>query len=131
MGKLHGGSVGVAVAGDDFQAQALALDGHLLAQFTGPQKQDFGRPRRQSCTEHMLTPSARPEKQTMIAANARRATGEAAKAGTALVRFLGLSQALSPRCLLGQGGLDLLQHRVYIGAVQVFLRLAAESGFRQ
>ena len=61
MGKLHGGSVGVAVAGDDFQAQALALDGHLLAQFTGPQKQDFGRPRGQSCTEHILTSRARPE----------------------------------------------------------------------
>jgi len=42
VGDLHGRGMGIAVHGDDLDAQALGLDGHLLAEFAGAEQHEFG-----------------------------------------------------------------------------------------
>jgi len=42
MGDLHRRGIGVAVAGDDFTAQALQFDHHLFAEFPGAEQHDAG-----------------------------------------------------------------------------------------
>ena len=40
VGHLHGRGIGVAVDGDDLDAQPLQLDGNLLAELTGAEEHD-------------------------------------------------------------------------------------------
>ena len=55
MGNLHGRRVGVAIHGNHFNAQALQLDHHFLAQLTTATQQNAGRGWRQwsSDTGHL------------------------------------------------------------------------------
>ena len=41
MRDLHARGIGIAITGDDLDAEALQLDDHFLAEFTGAKKEDF------------------------------------------------------------------------------------------
>ncbi len=56
MGHLHGGGVGIAVGGDHFDAEALQLDGHFLAEFAGAQQQGAGGAGAGCGSKHTISP---------------------------------------------------------------------------
>ncbi len=53
---LHGGGIGIAVGGDHLDAEALQLDGDLLAKFAGAQQQGAGGAGAGSGSKHVISP---------------------------------------------------------------------------